>query len=354
MPPLMIPNRQATIPTLVRVKPGALDRLGLYLKRPGLSRAAVFVSFGFAPALLDRLRESLAGAGVDVVDERAVTSLEVAEARAQADSLPTGTEAVIGFGGGKALDVAKFVASLSGLPFFSVPASLSNDGFCSPQSSLMENGRRISLPSTMPFGVVIDTAVCLAAPRPLWLSGVGDLVSKITAVADWKLAFHADGTPVDDFAALLSDASVAQFRARPTRDLEGTKLLGTALLINGIAMAICGSSRPASGSEHLLSHALDALSARPRLHGLQVGVATYVMAQVQGMDPDIVGSLLDRTGFWDLLAEDPFSRAEWLEAARLAPTLKDRFYTILSSRDCVPEVAAILRNDPRLSRCFVD
>jgi hypothetical protein len=45
----------------------------------------------------------------------------------------------------------------------------------------------------------------LNAPEVLWHSGVGDLVSKFTAVTDWKLAFHATGTPVDDFAALLSD-----------------------------------------------------------------------------------------------------------------------------------------------------
>ena len=80
------------------------------------------------------------------------------------------------------------------------------------------------MPSAMPFGVILDTAVCLDAPEILWHSGVGDLVSKLTAVTDWKMAFHAAGTPVDDFAALLSDASVYQFLARPTRDLEGMKI----------------------------------------------------------------------------------------------------------------------------------
>ena len=69
----------------------------------------------------------------------------------------------------------------------------------------------------MPFGVAIDTELCLAAPEILWLAGVGDLVAKLTAVADWKLAFNAVGTPVDDFAALLSDATVFQFIARPQR-----------------------------------------------------------------------------------------------------------------------------------------
>ena len=159
-----------------------------------------------------------------------------------------------------------------------MPTSLSNDGFCSPQSSLTFGDRRQPLASAMPFGVILDTAVCLNAPDLLWHSGVGDLVSKLTAVTDWKMAFHAAGTPVDDFAALLSDSSVFQFMGRPKRDPEGMRLLGTAFLLNGISMAICGSSRPASGSEHLISHALDRVSKRPRLHGLQVGVATYLVS----------------------------------------------------------------------------
>jgi glycerol-1-phosphate dehydrogenase [NAD(P)+] len=204
----------------------------------------------------------------------------------------------------------------------------------------------------MPFGVILDTAVCLDAPEILWHSGVGDLVSKFTAVTDWKMAFHAIGTPVDDFAALLSDASVHQFLGRPKRDLEGMRLLGTALLLNGISMSICGSSRPVSGSEHLISHALDRVSKRPRLHGLQVGVATYLMSLLQGQNSERIAELLETTGFWRAIARDPFDRLEWLEAARVAPSIKSDFYTVLSSRDCLPEIKTALHSDPTLHECF--
>src|SRR5207253_5856234 len=107
-----------------------------------------------------------------------------------------------------------------------------------------------------------------------------------TAVRDWKLAFHATGEPVDDFAALLSDGSIHAYLSHPAFDSDGIRLLATVLMLNGIAMEICGSSRPASGSEHLISHALDAASARPRLHGLQVGVASYVASALQGENTD--------------------------------------------------------------------
>lgn len=342
---------QIAIPTLVRVKSGALDRLGVYLGRGGHQRVAVLISKGLVAPLPDRLAAALKSQGVEPAAwvEVADNDLESA-ARLFAD-LPK-VSAVVGVGGGKALDVAKYVGFLGRLPYYAVPTSLSNDGFCSPQSSLTVRGKRRSLPAALPFGVVIDTGVCQEAPRILTLSGIGDLVAKFTAVRDWKLSFHATGEPVDDFAALLSDGSVHAYLDHPAFDLEGIRLLATALMLNGIAMEICGSSRPASGSEHLISHALDATSARPRLHGLQVGVATYLMSLLQGQNADRITRLFDATGFWDAVTADPFSRAEWLAAVRAAPAVKAGFYTVLSSRDVLPEVERLLSTDPQLRRCF--
>ena len=125
-------------------------------------------------------------------------------------------------------------------------------------------------------------------------------------------------------------------------------------MLNGIAMEVCGSSRPASGSEHLISHALDRISARPRLHGLQVGVAAYIVSRLQGGQTDTIRNLFERSGFWNAVRSEPFNRSEWLEAARQAPTAKKDFYTVLSSRDCVDEIRIILENDADLAGCFTD
>ena len=348
---MLIP-RQTAIPELVRVKPGALDRMGIYAERQQFKRVVLFFSQGLDERLLARLSGSLQSQNIQILQRTEVESISFERVTELFHRAPRNADAIIGFGGGKALDVAKYIAFLYRLPYLSVPTSLSNDGFCSPQSSLIVGDRRSPLASAMPFGVILDTAVCLDAPETLWHSGVGDLASKFTAVTDWKLAFHAQGTPVDDFAALLSDASVYQFLASPRRDLEGMKLLGTALLLNGISMSICGSSRPASGSEHLISHALDSLSKRPRLHGLQVGVAAYLVSLLQNQNSGRIAALFDATGFWRAIASDPFDRAEWLEAARIAPTMKSDFYTILSSRDCLPEIETALHSDPNLRQCF--
>jgi glycerol-1-phosphate dehydrogenase [NAD(P)+] len=350
---MLRPTRIA-IPTLVRVKDGALDRIGKYLGRGGHRAVAVLVSKGLPPPLPDRVASSLKDHAIEPVAWVEVSDNDLESTAVLWADLPTRASAVIGVGGGKALDVAKYVAFLGRLPYYAVPTSLSNDGFCSPQSSLTIRGKRRSLAAALPFGVVVDTAVCRDSPRILSLSGVGDLVSKFTAVRDWKLAFHRTGEPVDDFAALLSDGSIHSYLSHPQLDADGIRLLATALMLNGIAMEMCGSSRPASGSEHLVSHALDRFSARPRLHGLQVGVATYIASILQENNADRIAGLFDAIGFWNAIAEDPFSRSEWLTAFRAAPSIKEGYFTVLSSRDVMPEVETILTQDPHLMRCFQD
>jgi glycerol-1-phosphate dehydrogenase [NAD(P)+] len=346
-------NAQINVPRLVRIKPDALQRLGLYLARPCLSPVALFHSEGLLQSILDVALQSLRVHGITSALLLEVREASIEEAVRLLRAVPPSCRALIGVGGGKALDVAKFTASLAGLPYFAVPTSLSSDGFCSPQASLTLEGKRRSLPTGLPYAVVVDLAVCQRAPLMLWHSGVGDLSSKFTAVWDWKLAFHRRGVPVNDLAALMSDASVFQFMANPVLDGQGIRLLATALMLNGVAMEIAGSSRPASGSEHLISHALDITGARPRLHGLQTGTAAYLISGVQGgSHHERIGELFARTGFWESVRNQPFSKEEWRIAAERAPSVKEDFYTILTDRDAWPEFARMIAHDAALVGCF--
>ena len=152
--------------------------MGIYAERSGFGRVLLFFSHGLDVSLLKRLTGSLRSSGVEILQQTEVSSVSFEKATELFRQSPVNAEVVIGFGGGKALDVAKYIAFLLRLPYLSVPTSLSNDGFCSPQSSLTVEDRRRSMASAMPFGVILDTAVCLNAPEILWHSGVGDLVSK--------------------------------------------------------------------------------------------------------------------------------------------------------------------------------
>src|SRR5262245_21871483 len=142
-------------------------------------------------------------------------------------------------------------------------------------------------------------------------------------------------------------------RTRPVSDQEGIRRLATALMLNGVAMEIAGSSRPTSGREHLISHALNMAGARPRLHCLQTGTAAYLVSSLQGgSHHEKIGELFARTGFWNSIREQPFSTEEWRIAVERAPSVKEDFYTILSERDAWPELARMIARDPALVGCF--
>jgi glycerol-1-phosphate dehydrogenase [NAD(P)+] len=346
-------NAQITVPSLVRFNADALRRLGLYLARSHLTTVALLYSEGLMQSILDVARQSLQDHGITAALFHEVKQASVEEAMHLLSAVPSSCKALIGVGGGKALDVAKYIAFLAELPFFSVPTSLSNDGFCSPQASLTLEGKRRSLPTGLPEAVVVDLAVCQRAPLMLWHSGVGDLCAKFTAVSDWRLAFYRTGVSINDMAALMSDASVFQFMANPTPDEQGIRLLATALMLNGVAMEIAGSSRPASGSEHLISHALDMTDARQRLHGLQTGTAAYLVSSLQdGTHHQRIGELFTQTGFWDSVRKQPFSKEEWRIAVERAPSVKEDFYTILLEKDAWPEFARMITHDTALVGCF--
>ena len=78
------------------------------------------------------------------------------------------------------------------------------------------------------------------------------------------------------------------------------------------------------------------------------------MSLLQGDNTDRIAGLFEATGFWSEIAADPFPRSEWLQAVRAAPSVKEGFYTVLSSRDVLPEVEKILADDPCLKQCFQD
>ena len=83
-------------------------------------------------------------------------------------------------------------------------------------------------------------------------------------------------------------------------------------------------------------------------------MATYLVSLLQKQNSAAIADLFDKTGFWRAIEQAPFRRADWLEALRRAPSIKQDFYTVLSSRDCLPEAEAHLRTDPHLQKCFVD
>ena len=100
-------------------------------------------------------------------------------------AIPNKAKAVISIGGGKVIDAGKYAAFLRNLPFISVPTSSSSDGFSSASASLLVQGKRTSVPARLAYGIIVDTQVIRTAPEKFIYSGIGDMISKITALYDW-------------------------------------------------------------------------------------------------------------------------------------------------------------------------
>lgn len=200
-------------------------------------------------------------------------------------------EVPIAVGGGKVIDVTKVAAFQTGREYISIPTNCSNDGLASPIASLEKMGRRESIKAIPPAGIVADLEIIANAPYRFIAAGVGDTVAKYSAVRDWKLGSIVNGEYYGDYSSALSlmvaDVVINSAHEIKTRSDIGMDVLVEALISSGAAMGITGSSRPASGSEHKFSHALDKLngtSENHALHGEQCGVGTIVMTYLQGED----------------------------------------------------------------------
>ncbi|MBQ0001599.1 MAG: iron-containing alcohol dehydrogenase family protein [Clostridiales bacterium] len=236
----------------------------------------------------DTLNEISSDFGDAEIYEVADATYDIAAALAKYICM-NGIKVIIGFGGGKVLDTAKYAAYVSKAVYISLPTTLSNDSLASPFAVLeMENGGRMTLSCKIPTGILVDTKVIAAAPKSQMLSGIGDTIGKYTAVYDWKLAAKDAGTPIDDFAysiAWMCYDSVAHCDETDLDSPELVRILSRALVMGGLAMEIAGSSKPSSGSEHLFAHAIEEYHPELRIsHGLAVALGCVGAAMFQGRD----------------------------------------------------------------------
>lgn len=190
----------------------------------------------------------------------------------------------LGVGGGTCIDIAKYVSFKKEKPFISVPTAASHDGISSSRASLKGGGKSTSVQAHAPVAVVADTLVIQGSPYRLFAAGCGDMIANRTAVLDWELAHREKGEYYSEYACALSrmSAKLVAENAEAIRKAteESARKIVKALISSGVAMSIAGSSRPASGSEHLFSHALDQIAPEPALHGEQCAVGCVMMMKL--------------------------------------------------------------------------
>jgi glycerol-1-phosphate dehydrogenase [NAD(P)+] len=191
-------------PVVVDIRPGALNDLAGVLADQRIcsssGKLAIAISGGSGAVLRQRLEPSLPTA-----EWFEVGGGTLDDAIKLADAIKKGRyDAVVGLGGGKIIDCAKFAAARVGAPLVAVATNLSHDGLCSPVATLDNDAGRGSYGVPNPIAVVIDLDVIREAPVRFVRSGIGDALSNISAIADWELAARERGEDIDGLAAAMA------------------------------------------------------------------------------------------------------------------------------------------------------
>ncbi|MGY0003475.1 iron-containing alcohol dehydrogenase family protein [Micromonospora sp. I033] len=324
--------RTVLTPLHIDVRRGAVADLAAILADGRISAGgdvAVVVGPGQGEQIAELIRPSLRSADVFTVAGGTLDAADDLGAKLRSRSY----DAVVGIGGGKTIDVAKYAATRRGLPMVTVATALANDGIASPVASLVTEGIKGSYGVHIPIAVIVDLDFVAAGPERHNRAGVGDVVSNISALADWELAREVRGEPFDGLAASLSRAGAEAVLNHPgdMSDEVFVTVLAEALISSGLAMAIEGTSRPASGGCHEIMHAIDALYPGTASHGELAGLGALFCTFLRGDERRLteMSACLARHGLPRLPADVGLTDEQFVEAVQFAPATRPDRYTIL-------------------------
>ena len=172
------------IPTILKVGKGTLENLGTYIKSSGMSNAVIYFGNDLIDMFGETVMKSLKNAGVNVLGYREMDSIKIEELIGIAFDIDSKAQVVVGIGGGKVI------------------------------------GRRTSVPARMAYGIVADTQIIKSAPEKFIYSGIGDMVSKITALYDWVYEDQKGYTELNDFAMMIAKKAVNSFVRTPFESIK--------------------------------------------------------------------------------------------------------------------------------------
>ena len=328
--------RMLASPLFVDIRAGAVDELADRLTERHISangRVLVAVGPGQGEQVWQQLAPRLPQAAVFTVTGGSIE----AAGELQAALHDRAYDALVGIGGGRTIDAAKYAATRAAVPMIAVATTLSNDGICSPVASLEHRGGKGSFGVSMPLAVVIDLDYVRAAPPRMVRSGIGDAISNLSAIDDWYLAHRERGEPVDGLAVTFARtaAEAILHRKDGIADEDFLIALAEALVLSGMAMSVAGSSRPCSGACHEFLHAVDTLYPGTANHGELAG-AGALFAYFLREDTSRFEQIADCLRRHDLPmtpADLGLTLDQFVTAMHHAPETRPDRYTILEHLD---------------------
>ena len=197
-------------------------------------------------------------------------------------------DAVIGVGSGVINDISKIIANIADKPYIIVGTAPSMDGYASATSSMTMEGLKISLNSKCADVIIGDTNILCKAPVEMMISGLGDMLAKYVSICEWRISNIINGEYYCEDIASLVRASlkkcVDNAEGLVNKEKNAVEAVFEGLILCGAAMKFAGVSRPASGTEHYLSHIWDMRSAEfgtpVDLHGMQCAVGALISIEL--------------------------------------------------------------------------
>ena len=253
----------------------------------------------------------------------------------------SGADAIVAIGGGRCIDVGKLAAVRAGVPIVAVPTQLSHDGICSPVAVVPnDDGLAESLGAIPPRLVFVAIPTLLNAPVASVRAGLGDLLANPLALRDWALAAERGLEETEQEAWDLSVESFQLVKSHldadprdSSKDPVFLRELADALILSGKAMICVGSSRPASGAEHEISHAIDEIYGGRALHGAQVAFGCIVSVALYGEDTEAFRDQLARLGLPEHPSELGLDEEDVVRLLVAAPETRPGRFTVLEDAD---------------------
>jgi glycerol-1-phosphate dehydrogenase [NAD(P)+] len=191
-------------------------------------------------------------------------------------------------GSGVLNDLGKWLAFERKIPFVVFATAASMNGYASANTAPTIKGMKKLAFARPPIVIVSSPSVICGAPFELTMAGLGDVVAKTVSTTDWYLNHLLFGDYYCEKSAELIAEIEPLYLNNPeglnSRNPTSIEALFHALLLTGVAMNMAETTAPASGAEHLISHALDMTSSTSGvshdLHGRQVGVGTILAAEI--------------------------------------------------------------------------
>lgn len=265
---------------------GITKDVGEILKRNGFPKKVLFVADKNTLKASGNILQALSDFDLKlkIFDDLREATVQTVE---EIEKLTSDCDSVIAVGTGSIHDVCRKASANADKMLCLYATAPSMDGFASYNAPLTNGNFKITYPAKTPEVIIADTKVLASAPIILKSAGFGDMVGKYVGLIDWQVSALVSNEYYCERVANLTRTAtdtIMQLADRITKDdEESAGLVFSALLLTGIGMSFVKSSRPASGTEHILSHFWECKKLlegeRSDFHGRKVGVATLLIME---------------------------------------------------------------------------